>query len=95
MGHQYGPHRGYWFPRERGAFHDLLTLLTDLTNERYETNHPLTGIMLQKWDSPSTEARPFQYTLGDQDETGEGLSQRDAAQDAVMGIRQWIQTSGQ
>lgn len=91
MGSRYGPPGNYWFPRERGQVHDLTRLLNDLTDARYESIHPLSGLMFQCWDSTTLERRPGQYTLGDQDKVGTGVSQREAAQDAITAIRKWTQ----
>lgn len=90
MGAKYGPPGNYWFPRERGGHRDLTTLLNAITDDKYESIHPLTGIMFQQWDSVAVQQRPRQYTLGDQDATGQELSQREAAADARQAIRDWI-----
>jgi hypothetical protein len=90
IGSGYGPKKGYWFPRERDGHHDLRTLLEAVTDSRYESIHPLAGIMFQAWDSETVRNRPFQYRLGDQDEAGKPVSQRQAGEEALRAIRQWI-----
>ncbi|MCI0413604.1 hypothetical protein L0222_12495 [bacterium] len=91
MGRRYGPARGYWFPRERNGFHDLTTLLDDVTSPKYENKHPLTGIMFQSWDSDSAAGRRYQFTLGDRNRTGPEISQKVAARDARKAIEEWIE----
>ncbi len=92
FGNKYGPNSGYWFPRERNGFNDLTTLLNDITRPRYQNEHPLFGLALQAWDSPSTTVRPFHYRLWDRDATGEVVSQKEASADAIRAINRWIQS---
>jgi len=91
FGNKYGPNSGYWFPRERNGFHDLTTLLNDITKPRYQTEHPLFGLAFQAWDSPSTTVRLFHYRLWDIDEAGGILPQREASVDAIRSVNRWIQ----
>lgn len=90
FGGRYGPGAGYWFPRERDGAHDLETLLDDLTARKYQAEHPLTGIMFQRWDSDSTERRERQFTLGDAFFPGQPDVQVLAATDAVQAIQRWL-----
>lgn len=85
MGARLGPSAGYWFPR--GG--DLQQLLNDLTSPRLEQIHPLTGIMLQSWDSVHADRRRIQFMLGDSTRPDEPALQRDASRDALQAIRQW------
>jgi hypothetical protein len=89
MGREYGPSKGYWFPRERGGHQDLTALLNAVTDSRYEAIHPLTGMMFQSWSSESPRYSAHQYRLGDEDPEGQPLSQAAAAADAREAIRRW------
>ena len=91
MGARYGPHAGYWFPRQRDGHRDLTRLLNDVTDPEYESIHPLSGIMFQCWQSASPMRRPSQYVLGDADADARGdVPQGEAAEEAREAIRRWV-----
>ncbi|MGH2403277.1 MAG: hypothetical protein ACRDGN_02325 [bacterium] len=90
MGTRYGPAAGYWFPRERAGQRDLLRLLNDLVATKYQTEHRLTGLMFQQWDSLSEQRRPQQYTLGDRYLRDQPASQAEASSEALQTINEWI-----
>lgn len=91
MGARYGPQAGYWFPRQRDGHRDLTRLLNDVTDPKYQGIHPLSGIMLQCWESASPERRPMQYVLGDDDTEARGdVPQAQAAEDAREAVRRWV-----
>ncbi len=91
MGAGYGPSAGYWFPRQRDGHRDLTRLLNDVTDPKYQSIHPLSGIMLQCWESATPQRRPNQYVLGDTDADARGdLPQAQAAEDAREAIRRWV-----
>lgn len=94
MGAGYGPAPGYWFPRERGGQHDLFRLLNDLVETKYQTEHPLTGLVFWQWDSHSVSRRKQQYTLGDRYLKDQPASQVSASEDALRTINAWIRGSG-
>ncbi len=90
MGAGYGPAPGYWFPRERDGRHDLFRLLNDLVETKYQTEHPLTGLVFYHWDSQSVSRRKQQYTLGDRYLKDQPASQVSASEDALRTINAWI-----
>lgn len=94
MGAKYGPAAGYWFPRERAGRRDLLRLLNDLVAAKYQTEHPLAGLMFQQWDSVSEPRRRQQYTLGDRYLDDQPQPQAVAAEDALRTINEWIRGAG-
>ncbi|MGH2375885.1 MAG: hypothetical protein ACRDIC_20740 [bacterium] len=94
MGARYGPAAGYWFPRERDGQRDLLRLLNDLLATKYQTEHPLAGLMFQQWDSVSEARRTQQYTLGDRHLKNQPQSQVEASDDALRTINAWIRGAG-
>ena len=60
---------------------------------RYEAEHTLTGVMLQKWDSEETAKRDFQYTLGDAWLPGQPPEQARGAEEALAAIVAWLEGS--
>lgn len=92
FGGRYGPGAGYWFPRERDGHADLTRLLNDLTAAKYESEHRLSVLMFQNWDSPNHETRAHQFTLGDRYLAGQPADQVRASEEALQAIQRWAST---
>lgn len=95
FGSRYGPFQpggsgGYWFPRERDGYHDLLTMLEDVTRPKYQFEKPLAGIAFQKWDANDTVGRNASFTLGDMTLAGSPPVQVQAANEALAAAQLWI-----
>jgi hypothetical protein len=86
MGGRLGPGAGYWFPTSDF----LMRLLNDVTAEKYEAVHPLTGLAFQKWDSETADGRSRQFTLGDSRFGGQPAEQVMAGTEALRVINEWM-----